>query len=57
MEANAPSPLFKDCKYFHMEENSFSDFLFETGLCLPSASNMTEAQQDRVIKVISQLMS
>ena len=50
-------PLFKDCKYFHMEENSFSDFLFETGLCLPSASNMTEAQQDRVIKVISQLMS
>jgi dTDP-4-amino-4,6-dideoxygalactose transaminase len=50
-------PLFKDCQYFHMEGGSYSDFLFETGLCIPSASNMTEAQQDRVIKVISQLMS
>lgn len=46
-------PLFKGCAYFpHSEEESVSDRLFEQGLCLPSGSGLTEAEQDRVIGVI-----
>ncbi|MCP3761339.1 aminotransferase class I/II-fold pyridoxal phosphate-dependent enzyme [Domibacillus sp. A3M-37] len=46
-------PLFKGCEYFsHREEESVSDQLFATGICLPSGTNMSEAEQDRVIEVI-----
>lgn len=46
-------PLFEGVKYYpHEEDHSVSDELFENGLCLPSGSNMTEAQQEKVIKII-----
>ncbi|AZV45328.1 pyridoxal phosphate-dependent aminotransferase [Peribacillus asahii] len=43
-------PLFEGKKYYmHEEGRSVSDKLFANGLCLPSGSNMTEEQQQRVI--------
>ncbi|MFD1446655.1 aminotransferase class I/II-fold pyridoxal phosphate-dependent enzyme [Oceanobacillus profundus] len=50
-------PLFKDVKYYpHEEGNSVSDYLFDYGLCLPSGTNMTVEEQERVIKIISSLL-
>jgi len=42
-------PIFKDYLYYG---DGLSERLFEKGLCLPSGSNMTEQQQDRVIATI-----
>jgi dTDP-4-amino-4,6-dideoxygalactose transaminase len=43
-------PLFKDAPYFlNSPDVDVSAGLFQSGICLPSGSNMTEAQQDRVI--------
>jgi len=49
-------PLFKGALYFHADEKSYCDMLFETGVCLPSASNMSEAQQARVVDKIRSVM-
>ena len=46
-------PLFSGCEYYpHTANYSFSDHVFETGVCLPSGSNMTAQQQNRIIEVI-----
>jgi len=46
-------PLFKGCNYYpHDLNSSISDSLFESGLCLPSGSSLTEAEQTRVIDCI-----
>lgn len=51
-------PLFKDAKYFkHTEEVDFSKKLFETGLCLPSGSNMTESEQNIVIEALIKIFN
>ncbi|MGH6626583.1 MAG: DegT/DnrJ/EryC1/StrS family aminotransferase [Burkholderiaceae bacterium] len=43
-------PLFSGAPYFaHAAEADISANLFTHGLCLPSGSNMSEEQQDRVI--------
>ncbi|CDQ18954.1 DegT/DnrJ/EryC1/StrS family aminotransferase [Halobacillus karajensis] len=43
-------PLFKGVKYYSHDENiSISDYLFEYGLCLPSGSNMSGVDQEKVI--------
>lgn len=43
-------PLFKDAPYFaHQTGRDVSTHLFQAGMCLPSGSNLTEAEQDRVI--------
>lgn len=43
-------PLFKDAPYFaHAQTEDVSSHLFQTGICLPSGSNLSEAEQDRVI--------
>lgn len=42
-------PLFKHCE---MVGGAVSEDLFERGLCLPSGSNLTEAELDRVIGAI-----
>jgi len=42
-------PIFKDYPYYG---DRLSERLFEKGLCLPSGSNMTSEEQDRVIEVI-----
>ncbi|MDX1253556.1 MAG: aminotransferase class I/II-fold pyridoxal phosphate-dependent enzyme [Gammaproteobacteria bacterium] len=46
-------PLFSSCAYYsHEEKTSISDQLFLQGLCLPSGSNMSIEQQDRIIGII-----
>lgn len=46
-------PLFAGCPYVcHTPEKSTSDDLFARGVCLPSGSNMTVGQQNRVIRAI-----
>ncbi len=50
-------PLFEGAKYYtHAEGNSVSDELFENGICLPSGSNMTVEQQERVIHFIGEML-
>jgi pyridoxal phosphate-dependent aminotransferase EpsN len=46
-------PIFVDYPYYtHGVGESVSDRLFENGICLPSGSSLTEAEQGRVIQVI-----
>lgn len=42
-------PVFTDCPFYG---NGTSEKLFENGLCLPSGSNMTNEEQNRVIDSI-----
>ncbi|MEL1135614.1 aminotransferase class I/II-fold pyridoxal phosphate-dependent enzyme [Desulfitobacterium sp. THU1] len=50
-------PVFKDCPYYsHEEGKSISDELFAKGICLPSGTNMTLAEQDRVIEIVRGLL-
>jgi pyridoxal phosphate-dependent aminotransferase EpsN len=51
-------PVFKKYKYYsHQENQSISNQLFENGICLPSGSNMTIEEQDRVIDIISKVLN
>lgn len=51
-------PVFMEYKYFsHQENQSISDQLFERGICLPSGSNMTIEDQDRVIDIITKALN
>ena len=46
-------PLFKKNRYYsHNGDKSISEHLFKNGMCLPSGSNLTEAEQSRVIGCI-----
>lgn len=48
--------LFRNNLYFtNGEYESTSDYLFETGLCLPSGSGMTVDEQDRVIDLLRKI--
>jgi dTDP-4-amino-4,6-dideoxygalactose transaminase len=50
-------PLFAECPYYtHAPGDSVSDRLFETGICLPSGSNLSQEQQDRAIEVLHEAM-
>jgi dTDP-4-amino-4,6-dideoxygalactose transaminase len=50
-------PLFKGCRYYAHDENaSFSDRVFATGVCLPSGSNMAEAQQERIVRSLRSIL-
>ena len=48
-------PVFQHLEYFQHGNTSVSDSLFERGICLPSGSNMTEPQLQRVIDTIRSL--
>ena len=48
-------PVFKDCDFIKVEENSVSEDLFNRGVCLPSDTKMTKEEQDIVIKIIKDL--
>lgn len=49
-------PVFSDCEFFaHDDANPVSEELFESGVCLPSDTNMTAGDQERVIKIIKGL--
>jgi len=52
-------PVFKDYDFFnHNDEGiSVSEELFNTGVCLPSDSNMAEEEQTKVIKTIKKLFN
>lgn len=45
-------PVFKDCKSY---TNGVSESLFEQGLCLPSGSNLTEDDLNRIAAVIKRI--
>jgi pyridoxal phosphate-dependent aminotransferase EpsN len=47
-------PLFNEAQYIG---SGVDERLFETGLCLPSGSDMSEAQQDEVIERIQNLIA
>ncbi len=50
-------PLFKGSRFFPHEGASFSEYLFDHGLCLPSGSNMSEQQQSFVVESLSALLN
>jgi len=51
-------PLFNGAMSFnHFSSENFSERLFDQGLCLPSGSNLKEADVDKVIETILQLNS
>ncbi len=46
-------PLYAGCRYYeHGEGLSVSERFFKQGLCLPSGSNLSEDEQDRIIEVV-----
>lgn len=49
-------PVFAKTRYFAHGGHSVSQRLFETGFCLPSGSNMSDGQQDRVIDAVRSLL-
>ena len=46
-------PVFKDCIFYG---NQISDNLFKDGLCLPSSSNLSETDLERIISSIKKLL-
>lgn len=48
-------PVFKDYDFIKVEGDAVSTELFERGVCLPSDTNMTKEDQDRVINIIKKL--
>lgn len=51
-------PLFAACAYHeHEPGDSFSDRIFAQGICLPSGSNLTVADQERVIACVKQVLA
>ena len=49
-------PLFRGCDYFTHDEYSYCDYLFDTGVCMPSASNMSKDQQQSVIRCVKKYL-
>lgn len=50
-------PVFSECEYYpHELGASISDSLFDKGICLPSGSNLTEEEQNRVISVVTRVL-
>lgn len=50
-------PVFAGSRYFTAGGPSVSDELFENGICLPSGSNMTPEQLDRIIGAVRSILS
>jgi dTDP-4-amino-4,6-dideoxygalactose transaminase len=50
-------PIFGKCQSFQHNDNSVCAAIFENGICLPSSSNMTDIQQDRIIETIHKAMA
>lgn len=47
-------PIFADCTYYG---GTVADTLFEQGLCLPSGSNLSEADFKRIFEVLEEVLS
>lgn len=51
-------PLFKGTRYYsHQENEHIAERLFATGICLPSGTNLTEEEQNRVITCIKDVLN
>lgn len=48
-------PVFADCDYIKLGEESVSEDIFKRGLCLPSDIKMTEEEQAEVIECVKEL--
>lgn len=48
-------PVFADCDYVQVAEESVGEDIFRRGLCLPSDLNMSPEEQDAVIEIIKTL--
>ncbi|MDR0125579.1 DegT/DnrJ/EryC1/StrS family aminotransferase [Bacillus zhangzhouensis] len=50
-------PLFRDYPFYTAAKGTpESELLFETGLCLPSGTSMTDAEQDRIIDTLHDVL-
>ena len=49
-------PLYNKCLYYPHSEESISDKIFATGICLPSGTSMSDSDQGRVIQTIRRCM-
>ncbi|MDP2183057.1 MAG: DegT/DnrJ/EryC1/StrS family aminotransferase, partial [Actinomycetota bacterium] len=49
-------PVFAGTRYFGHGNSSVSDHIFETGVCLPSGSNMTPDEIDRIIGALASIL-
>jgi dTDP-4-amino-4,6-dideoxygalactose transaminase len=47
-------PVFKDCPYYG---GTVSASLFEHGLCLPSGSNLTDSEKERISSALHSFLS
>ncbi len=47
-------PIFKDCSFYG---NGTSDRLFEIGLCLPSGSNLSDEDRERIVEVTKSVLN
>lgn len=50
-------PVFAGTSYFQHDHTSVSQRLFEHGMCLPSGSNLTDDQLDRVIDTLGRVLA
>jgi pyridoxal phosphate-dependent aminotransferase EpsN len=50
-------PLYKGCDYVTVGSEDVSKRLFENGLCLPSGSNLSLVDQERVVDIVFNCMS
>ena len=50
-------PLYKGCEYVTVGKTDVSHRLFENGLCLPSGSNLSNNDQNRIIDIIQNTLS
>ncbi len=48
-------PLFRDCQFYRHDDDCYSEYLFNTSICMPSASIMTAEQQETVIRRLIEL--
>jgi dTDP-4-amino-4,6-dideoxygalactose transaminase len=49
-------PVFEGCRYYTHSNVSVSDHLFDTGICLPSGSNMSDAEITRIVDTVKAVL-
>lgn len=49
-------PVFSHCRYFAHSAESVSDRLFAQGVCLPSGSNMSLSQVQRIVSTVRKIV-
>lgn len=48
-------PVFENCAYFG--NNNVAEKLFNTGLCLPSGSNLTDRERERIVTIFNKVLA